>query len=85
MTLREQFEQETGNTVIVLYDESISCELIKAPSWKYIDWLESRCEKQEKFIAELRKVAETGILPDGDHVNIPTIMWLEEICGIEKE
>ena len=31
------------------------------------------------IIDEIKKVIETGILPDGDHVNIPTQMWLEDL------
>jgi len=30
-------------------------------------------------IDEIKKVAESGILPDGDHVNISTQMWLEDL------
>lgn len=31
----------------------------------------------DKLIQELREIAKTGYLPDGDGVNIPTLMWAE--------
>ena len=30
------------------------------------------------IIKQLKEITETGILPDGDHINLPTQMWLEE-------
>ena len=32
-----------------------------------------------KICNEFLKVAKTGILPDGDHINEPTRLWLEKI------
>ena len=28
---------------------------------------------------KLKEVAETGMLPDGDSVNVPTKLWLEDL------
>ena len=33
----------------------------------------------ENIFDKIKNVAETGILPDGDHINQPTQMWLEEL------
>jgi len=33
---------------------------------------------------EIIKVLEDGILPDGDHINLPTRMWLEELMDYEN-
>lgn len=33
------------------------------------------------IISEIKKVVETSILPDGDHVNQPTQMWLERLIN----
>lgn len=30
---------------------------------------------------EIKEVAKTGILPDGDHINTPTQMWLEDLSS----
>lgn len=35
----------------------------------------------EAIVSQIRAVAETGILPDGDHVITPTKMWMEELLG----
>ena len=32
-----------------------------------------------KIYNEFLKVAKTGILPDGDHINEPTRLWFEKI------
>ena len=32
-----------------------------------------------ELLAELKEVEETGHLPDGDHVNFSTKMWLERL------
>ena len=37
----------------------------------------------KNIIDEIKKVIETGILPDGDHVNIPTQMWLQ--CLLDSD
>lgn len=34
-------------------------------------------EKAFGVLEKLKEVAETGVLPDGDHVNLSTKMWLE--------
>ena len=36
------------------------------------------------MIKKIQKVLEDGILPDGDHINIPTRMWLEDLIKEEK-
>ena len=40
---------------------------------------------QKVILNRLREVAETGILPDGDHVNLPTKMWLETLVEAKDE
>jgi len=37
------------------------------------------------IIDEIKKVAESGILPDGDHINIPTQLWLEDLINFETD
>jgi len=34
---------------------------------------------QKAIFEQLREVARSGILPDGDHINLPTKMWLENL------
>ena len=31
-----------------------------------------------KELTQLKEVAESGMLPDGDSVNVPTKLWLED-------
>ena len=38
---------------------------------------ERGCDQQ--ILDEIRSVVETGYLPDGDHTNLPTMVWLEEL------
>ena len=37
------------------------------------------------IVEQIQKVSEDGILPDGDHINIPIIMWLEDLIKKEKD
>jgi len=38
----------------------------------------------EDLVADLRKIAEDGTLPDGDHANCPTVIWAaDHIRGLE--
>jgi len=37
---------------------------------------------QESILDQIKEVAETGILPDGDHVNMSTAMWLESLMKV---
>jgi len=50
---------------------------------EYNDKLEAenkaRKDSMDELLKELKEVAETAILPDGDGINIPTMMWLERI------
>jgi len=39
----------------------------------------------EDLIDEIFEVAESGILPDGDGVNMPTMMWLESWIERQRE
>ena len=32
-----------------------------------------------EIISEIQEIAETGYLPDGDGVNVPTRMWAEDV------
>ncbi len=36
-------------------------------------------ERLQAIVAQITTVAESGILPDGDHVDTSTGMWLEEL------
>jgi len=33
----------------------------------------------KEIIEEIKEVAEFNVLPDGDSVNVPTALWLEDI------
>jgi hypothetical protein len=46
---------------------------------KAIDIIRLHLAEQPSLIHSLRTVAETGFLPDGDGINLPTQMWLEEL------
>lgn len=37
------------------------------------------------LLDKIKEVAKTGILPDGDHIIIPTQLWLEDLIIEEKE
>jgi len=34
---------------------------------------------RDKLLESLKEVAESGLLPDGDGVDIPTMLWLERL------
>lgn len=36
----------------------------------------------QKLISDVLVIAEDGVLPDGDSVNIPTLLWAEEWASI---
>ena len=43
-------------------------------------------ETIEALLSEIREVGKTGELPDGDQVNMPTLLWLEELVErMDKE
>ena len=47
--------------------------------------LNDGADKEMNIIDEIKKVAESGILPDGDHINIPTQLWLEDLINFETD
>lgn len=36
------------------------------------------------MLKEIKEVAKTGILPDGDHIGVATTMWLEDLLNNQK-
>jgi hypothetical protein len=40
--------------------------------------------KNDEILREIKKVVESGTLPDGDHPNQPTLMWLESLIEGKK-
>jgi len=39
----------------------------------------------KNIIDEIKKVIETSILPDGDHINLSTQLWLEDLINFETD
>ncbi len=39
----------------------------------------AKIERLQLIMDKLQQTANTGILPDGDHVNLPTKMWLADL------
>jgi hypothetical protein len=63
---------------------------------KYVTWVEDLAESLQKeleaakaekkrIIKELINVSDFGILPDGDHINVPTQLWLEKLLNSELD
>ena len=44
-----------------------------------------RIEDLEAIVAQVREVARSGMLPDGDGINVPTGIWLDELFGLDDE
>jgi len=41
--------------------------------------------QNEDFFKEFTRISEDGILPDGDHVNLSTKMWMRDVVQKLKE
>ena len=41
-------------------------------------WRENNDSPLVRLANEVRSIAESGVLPDGDNVNIPTLIWASE-------
>ena len=44
MSIREQYEKETGRPVVICRTDGVHCVIIEHISTSYVEWLESRVE-----------------------------------------